>query len=41
MNQLKEIFYNPKTGFVDVNKLYEKAKEAKLNLTRKEVKELS
>ena len=34
---LKEIYYNPKTGFTNSNKLYLKAKDLGYNITHKEV----
>jgi hypothetical protein len=37
MEELKKLFYNPKEGLVSKDKLYLKAKEKGINLTRKEV----
>ena len=37
--ELREIYYNPKTGFQSAEKLYQKVLEDGLNVTRKEVKE--
>jgi len=39
MDKLKELFYNPKTGLVNSDKLYKKTKELNLNLSRKQVDE--
>ena len=39
MEQLKELFYNPKTGYISLDKLYEKIKKNKLNLTYEQVKD--
>ena len=38
-NQLKNIYYNPKTGLVDANKLYKKARENNINTTFRQVQE--
>ena len=37
--QLREIYCNPRTGFQSAERLYQKALEGGLNVTRKEVKE--
>lgn len=39
MEQLQQLYYNPKTGFIDLEKLYHIAKENKLGLSYKQVKE--
>ena len=39
MENLKEIFYNPKTGYISLDKLYQKIKDNKINLTYKQVKD--
>ena len=36
--QLSKLYYNPTTGFTDVNTLIERAKEEKLTLTQKQIK---
>lgn len=37
MEKLKQLFYDPETGFVDATKLYKKAKQVGLNVNRKQV----
>ena len=39
MEELKQLFYNPKEGLVSKDKLYAKVKEKGINLTKKEVNE--
>ena len=39
MDKLKELYYNPKEGFISFEKLYSKVKENKLNLTYTDVKD--
>jgi hypothetical protein len=39
MDKLKELYYNPKEGFISFEKLYSKVKEHKLNLTYTDVKD--
>ena len=39
MNELKELFYDPKTGYISIDKLYTKVKNNKLDLTYKQVKD--
>jgi hypothetical protein len=38
-DQLKNIYYNPKTGLIDANKLYKKARENNINTTFRQVQE--
>ena len=37
--ELRGIYYNPETGFQSAERLYQKAKEEKINVSRKFVKE--
>ena len=39
MEQLKQLFYNPKEGYISLDKLYTKVKDSKINLSYKQVKE--
>lgn len=39
MDKLKSLFYDTKKGLINTNKLFEKVKEEKLNLTHKQVKD--
>ena len=39
MNKLKELFYNPKEGYISLNKLRKKLKENNIDLPYKDVKE--
>ena len=39
LSALEEIFYNPKTGYINVQALYEKSKEANLPLKYLDVKQ--
>ena len=39
MESLKELYYNPRTGFSSAVKLYEKAKAAGIKVTLEQVKE--
>ena len=37
--ELRDLYYNPETGLQSAEKLYQKAKEEKINVSRKFVKE--
>ena len=39
METLESIFYNPKEGYLNVQELFKKAKEKKLNVKYKDVKQ--
>ena len=39
MENLRKLYYDPKEGFISIDKLYQKVKDSKLDLTYKQVKE--
>lgn len=39
MEELRKLYYDPKRGFLSADRLYEKAKEMDINVSRKQVKE--